>query len=187
MRWYENSARVPMIINRPNIAPKKVKESVSTMDLLPTFVDLAEDNAPSLTALAGTVAARADTTQVVRQRRPIATLSVPEIARYSTNFPQFPHMDVTRRTAARAASRRSPGAIPSMGRPTTAWVTTSSAAIDYQTALRLCRTHRRFGCQRVHRDLEVWEHCVGGRRVKKIPAIADDLANLTDPDTRAFH
>ncbi|KAI4941355.1 hypothetical protein J4E91_010800 [Alternaria rosae] len=26
-------------------------------------------------------------------------------------------------------------------------------------------------------DLEVWEHCVGGRRVKKIPAIADDLAN----------
>ena len=30
-----------MIINGPNIAPKKVKESVSTMDLLPTFVDLA--------------------------------------------------------------------------------------------------------------------------------------------------
>ncbi|KAI4938608.1 hypothetical protein J4E85_001049 [Alternaria conjuncta] len=41
MSWYENSARVPMIINGPNIAPKKVKESVSTMDLLPTFVDLA--------------------------------------------------------------------------------------------------------------------------------------------------
>jgi choline-sulfatase len=41
MSWYENSARVPMIINGPNIAPKKVNESVSTMDLLPTFVDLA--------------------------------------------------------------------------------------------------------------------------------------------------
>jgi choline-sulfatase len=41
MSWYENSARVPMIINGPNIAPKQVKESVSTMDLLPTFVDLA--------------------------------------------------------------------------------------------------------------------------------------------------
>jgi hypothetical protein len=26
-------------------------------------------------------------------------------------------------------------------------------------------------------DLEVWEHCVGGRRVTNIPAIADDLAN----------
>ncbi|KNG49797.1 choline sulfatase [Stemphylium lycopersici] len=41
MSWYENSARVPMIINGPNFAPKQVKESVSTMDLLPTFVDLA--------------------------------------------------------------------------------------------------------------------------------------------------
>ncbi|EMD93645.1 hypothetical protein COCC4DRAFT_58730 [Bipolaris maydis ATCC 48331] len=41
MSWYENSSRVPMIINGPNIAPKQVKESVSTMDLLPTFVDLA--------------------------------------------------------------------------------------------------------------------------------------------------
>jgi choline-sulfatase len=41
MSWFENSSRVPMIINGPGIAPKQVKESVSTMDLLPTFVDLA--------------------------------------------------------------------------------------------------------------------------------------------------
>ncbi|EUC49186.1 hypothetical protein COCMIDRAFT_85308 [Bipolaris oryzae ATCC 44560] len=41
MSWYENSSRVPMIINGPNIAPKQVRESVSTMDLLPTFVDMA--------------------------------------------------------------------------------------------------------------------------------------------------
>ena len=41
MSWYENSSRVPMIINGPNFTPKQVKESVSTMDLLPTFVDLA--------------------------------------------------------------------------------------------------------------------------------------------------
>lgn len=42
MSWFENSARVPMIINYPSMfAPKRVTESVSTMDLLPTFVDLA--------------------------------------------------------------------------------------------------------------------------------------------------
>jgi hypothetical protein len=28
-------------------------------------------------------------------------------------------------------------------------------------------------------DLEVWEHCIGGRRVVNIPAIANDLANHT--------
>ncbi|KAI4906793.1 hypothetical protein J4E90_010253 [Alternaria incomplexa] len=68
LSWYENSARVPMIINGPNIAPKKVKESVSTMDLLPTFVDPLDPDRSSiiirLTALSGTVAARADITQV---------------------------------------------------------------------------------------------------------------------------
>ncbi|KAF1956973.1 choline-sulfatase [Byssothecium circinans] len=41
MSWFENSARVPMVINYPaKFKPKRVKESVSTMDLLPTFVDL---------------------------------------------------------------------------------------------------------------------------------------------------
>jgi choline-sulfatase len=42
MSWFENSARVPMIINYPpKFEAKTVKESVSTMDLLPTFVELA--------------------------------------------------------------------------------------------------------------------------------------------------
>ncbi|KAF2020839.1 choline-sulfatase [Aaosphaeria arxii CBS 175.79] len=42
MSWFENSARVPMIINYPaKFTPKRVTESVSTMDLLPTFIDLA--------------------------------------------------------------------------------------------------------------------------------------------------
>lgn len=42
MSWFENSARVPMIINYPSkFEPKRVPEAVSTMDLLPTFVDLA--------------------------------------------------------------------------------------------------------------------------------------------------
>ena len=42
MSWFENSARVPLIIHYPaKFAPKRVEESVSTMDLLPTFVDLA--------------------------------------------------------------------------------------------------------------------------------------------------
>lgn len=42
MSWFENSARVPMIIHAPNrFAPRRVRESVSTMDLLPTFAELA--------------------------------------------------------------------------------------------------------------------------------------------------
>lgn len=41
MSWFEMSSRVPLIINYPPLfAPKRVNESVSTMDLLPTFVDL---------------------------------------------------------------------------------------------------------------------------------------------------
>lgn len=41
MSWHENSARVPLIINYPpRFTPRRVKESVSTMDLLPTLVDL---------------------------------------------------------------------------------------------------------------------------------------------------
>ncbi|OKL61533.1 hypothetical protein UA08_03314 [Talaromyces atroroseus] len=40
MVWYENSARVPFIVHSPKrFAPKRVKENVSTMDILPTFVD----------------------------------------------------------------------------------------------------------------------------------------------------
>ncbi|KAF2277120.1 choline-sulfatase [Westerdykella ornata] len=41
MSWFEMSARVPMIIHYPpRFAPKRVTEAVSTMDLLPTFIDL---------------------------------------------------------------------------------------------------------------------------------------------------
>ena len=41
MSWHEMSARVPLVINFPPLfAPRRVNEVVSTMDLLPTFVDL---------------------------------------------------------------------------------------------------------------------------------------------------
>ena len=41
MSWFENSARVPLIVNYPpRFNPRRVKESVSTMDLLPTLVDM---------------------------------------------------------------------------------------------------------------------------------------------------
>ena len=41
MVWYENSARVPMIVNAPKLfPPKRVSENVSTMDLLPTFAGM---------------------------------------------------------------------------------------------------------------------------------------------------
>lgn len=45
MSWFEGSARVPMIVHAPGrFAPKRVNESVSTMDLLPTFAELANNN-----------------------------------------------------------------------------------------------------------------------------------------------
>ncbi|KAF1990303.1 choline-sulfatase [Aulographum hederae CBS 113979] len=41
MNWFEMSARVPMIIHYPKLfAPRRVKESVSTMDLPPTMLEL---------------------------------------------------------------------------------------------------------------------------------------------------
>ncbi|KAJ5651738.1 hypothetical protein N7507_009164 [Penicillium longicatenatum] len=41
MTWFENSARVPMLFYAPKLfEPKRIKENVSTMDMLPTFVDL---------------------------------------------------------------------------------------------------------------------------------------------------
>ncbi|MBL1379066.1 choline-sulfatase [Zobellella iuensis] len=44
MSWFEDSARVPMLVHAPGrFAPRRVAESVSTMDLLPTFVELARD------------------------------------------------------------------------------------------------------------------------------------------------
>ncbi len=42
MHWFEGSARVPMVVNAPGrIAAGRVAASVSTIDLLPTFVELA--------------------------------------------------------------------------------------------------------------------------------------------------
>ena len=44
MSYFEGSARVPMIVHAPKrFQAKRVKASVSTMDLLPTFVDWATD------------------------------------------------------------------------------------------------------------------------------------------------
>ena len=54
MSWFENSARVPMIIHYPaKFTPKRVTESVSTMDLLPTFVDLAGGDASAVLPIDG--------------------------------------------------------------------------------------------------------------------------------------
>jgi choline-sulfatase len=54
MSWFENSARVPMIINYPTkFEPKTVTDSVSTMDLLPTFVDLAGGDASVILPIDG--------------------------------------------------------------------------------------------------------------------------------------
>ncbi len=42
MHWFEMAARVPMLVHAPQrFAPRRVKASVSTMDLLPTLVELA--------------------------------------------------------------------------------------------------------------------------------------------------
>jgi choline-sulfatase len=42
MHWFEMSARVPLVVHAPQrFAPRRVRESVSTIDLLPTLVELA--------------------------------------------------------------------------------------------------------------------------------------------------
>ena len=54
MSWFEHSARVPLIVHYPAaFAPKRVLESVSTMDLLPTFVDIAGGNAAAMAPIDG--------------------------------------------------------------------------------------------------------------------------------------
>lgn len=46
MSFFEDSVRVPMLIHAPKrFSAKRVTESVSTMDLLPTFVDMATNSA----------------------------------------------------------------------------------------------------------------------------------------------
>jgi choline-sulfatase len=45
MSFFEGSARVPMIVHAPKrFSAKRVKESVSTMDLLPTFLEMATNH-----------------------------------------------------------------------------------------------------------------------------------------------
>jgi len=45
MSFFEGSARVPMIVHAPKrFSAKRVKESVSTMDLLPTFLEMATNS-----------------------------------------------------------------------------------------------------------------------------------------------
>ncbi|MDW6001351.1 choline-sulfatase [Vibrio mangrovi] len=52
MSYFEGSVRVPMIINYPGqFSPKRVKQSVSTMDLLPTFAELAAGGQPQAYAM----------------------------------------------------------------------------------------------------------------------------------------
>ncbi|HEY8014846.1 MAG TPA: choline-sulfatase [Dongiaceae bacterium] len=46
MNWHENAARVPLIIGFPGDAtPRRVAQSVSTIDLLPTLAEIAGDGA----------------------------------------------------------------------------------------------------------------------------------------------
>ncbi|WP_162874368.1 sulfatase/phosphatase domain-containing protein, partial [Pseudomonas viridiflava] len=42
MHWFEMAARVPLVVYAPGqFKPRRAKASVSTADLLPTFVDMA--------------------------------------------------------------------------------------------------------------------------------------------------
>jgi choline-sulfatase len=54
MSWFENSSRVPLVINYPaGYAPRRVPESVSTLDLLPTLVEMAGGRVDETLALDG--------------------------------------------------------------------------------------------------------------------------------------
>ena len=54
MHWFEAAARVPMVVHAPGrFAARKVTASVSTIDLLPTFVELAGGTLDPLLALDG--------------------------------------------------------------------------------------------------------------------------------------
>ena len=71
MNWFEMSARVPMVVYAPSrYEPKRVKENVSTMDLLPTFVamsgssvqqSLPLDGVSLMPYIAGEVGTKTDT------------------------------------------------------------------------------------------------------------------------------
>ncbi|AOW12845.1 choline-sulfatase [Hydrogenophaga crassostreae] len=54
MHWFEMSARVPMVVHAPGrFTPGKVGASVSTIDLLPTFVEMAGGQVDTRLALDG--------------------------------------------------------------------------------------------------------------------------------------
>lgn len=54
MNWYEMSARVPLVFHFPRLfKPHRVAESVSTMDLLPTFMDIVGGKTSSVLPLDG--------------------------------------------------------------------------------------------------------------------------------------
>jgi len=54
MSWFENSARVPLVVNYPpRFVPHRVKESVSTMDLLPTLLDMVGGDSTQLLPIDG--------------------------------------------------------------------------------------------------------------------------------------
>ena len=54
MHWFEGAARVPMVIHAPGrFAARKVAQSVSSIDLLPTFVELAGGHIDASLALDG--------------------------------------------------------------------------------------------------------------------------------------
>ena len=47
MNFFEDASRVPLIVHAPGrFQPRRVPQSVSTVDLLPTLVDIARDGAP---------------------------------------------------------------------------------------------------------------------------------------------
>ena len=54
MHWFEGAARVPMVIHAPGrFGARKVAQSVSTIDLVPTFVELAGGTMDPLLAIDG--------------------------------------------------------------------------------------------------------------------------------------
>src|SRR5579862_4508958 len=51
MTWHENAARVPLIVAMPgDLSPRRVKASVSTIELLPTLAEIAGDGRASYAA-----------------------------------------------------------------------------------------------------------------------------------------